>query len=106
MDSTNRPSAPRNRSGSSPPPAGERLWTRLQHCTLFSSWRSPVGGGFMRIAKFLAATLLLALALPCVADEKDKANPDTQDKPAQATSFDQVVDRVTSREQQFLVDLK
>jgi hypothetical protein len=60
----------------------------------------------MRIAKFLAATLLLALALPCVADEKDKANPDTQDKPAQATSFDQVVDRVTSREQQFLVDLK
>ena len=57
----------------------------------------------MRISKFLAATLLLFLVLPCVADDKDKPNAAAQ---APATSFDQVVDRVTAREQQFVLDLR
>src|SRR4051812_19102783 len=109
MDWTRPPSAPRNRSGSSPRRAGAHLWTPLQHCTLFSNWRRPVGGGYMRIVKFLAATMLLSL-VPCVAQVQDgKANladnSSAQAAPP-AASFDQVIDRVTSREQQFLTDLR
>ncbi len=59
----------------------------------------------MRIVKFLATALLVFLVLPCLADDKDKSNLAPQNNAA-ATSFDEVVDRVTAREQQFLTDLR
>lgn len=61
----------------------------------------------MRIVKLLTAALLLCLVLPCVADDKNTTAPPTPDQnAAPAAGFDQVVDRITSREQQFLVELR
>ena len=55
----------------------------------------------MRNPKLLVAALLLGIVLPCsAADDKDKtAVPTTPDKAAQAAMFDQVVDKITNREQ-------
>jgi len=64
----------------------------------------------MRILKFLAATMLLSLTLPCVAQVQDGrtnlADNSAGQAASPAASFDQVVDRVTSREQQFLTALR
>lgn len=68
----------------------------------------------MRILKFLAAALLITQVLPCVAQENSNLAAPAPTASAQAasaqaapaTSFDQVVDRVTSREQQFVTDLR
>ena len=62
----------------------------------------------MRNGKLLVAALLLGMVLPCAADDKDKnaAPAPSADKAAQAAMFDQVVDRITNREQENLKELR
>lgn len=60
----------------------------------------------MRNPKLLVSALLLAIVLPCAANGQDKGASPAPDKAAQAAMFDQVVDRITSREQENLKELR
>lgn len=60
----------------------------------------------MESSKFLAAALLIGLVLPCAAANQDKTTALAADKAAPVTAFEQVVDRITSREQQNLTTLR
>lgn len=61
----------------------------------------------MRILKLLTtAALLLALGVPGFADDADKTTPARDKNSASNGAFDQVVDRITGREKQFLAQLR
>ena len=60
----------------------------------------------MRIVKPLAALLMLSMVVPAFADDNNKTAPPSEKNAAQLAAFDQVVDRITGREKQYVTDLR